>query len=56
MVLPIEQRDVAIDVNEPAPDPMDQFAELDARNSQKRHVLAELLPRRGTRLDFSPSC
>jgi hypothetical protein len=33
MVLPIEQKDVAIDVSQPAPDPMDQFAELDAHNS-----------------------
>jgi hypothetical protein len=33
MVLPIEQKDIAIDVSQPAPDPMDQFAELDAHNS-----------------------
>jgi hypothetical protein len=32
MVLPIEQRDVAIDVNQTAPDPINQFAELDAHN------------------------
>jgi hypothetical protein len=46
MVLPIEQRDVAIDMNEPAPDPMDQFAELDARNwricCQRKALLASL--------------
>jgi len=33
MVLPIEQRDVVIDLNKPVPRLHDQFAELDARNS-----------------------
>jgi hypothetical protein len=36
MVAKIEQRDVAIDVKQPAPDPIDQFAELDARNFAHR--------------------
>jgi hypothetical protein len=32
MVLPIEQRDVVIDLSKPVPRLHDQFAELDARN------------------------
>jgi hypothetical protein len=32
MALPIEQRDVAIDLNQPAPGSVNQFVELDARN------------------------
>jgi hypothetical protein len=32
MVLPIEQRDVAIDLSKTSPRHHDQFAELDARN------------------------